>query len=76
MVPLLIWCWCAHVPWDDGVEGVAPVVLDDMEVGVADPAEEHLDRHIVVLGNAVEASRGEDSSDIQIGARNIYMRQV
>jgi hypothetical protein len=36
------------VPGDDRVHGVAPLVLDDVEVGVADAAEEHLDRHVVV----------------------------
>lgn len=40
------------MPGNDGVQGVAPLVLDDVEVRVADPTEEHLDRHIVVLLNS------------------------
>jgi hypothetical protein len=39
---------CSVVPGDDRVHGIAPLVLDDVEVGVADAAEEHLDRHVVV----------------------------
>jgi len=39
---------CIYLPWDDGVHGVAPLVLDDVEVRVADAAEEHLDRHVAV----------------------------
>lgn len=45
---------CSVVPGNDRVHGVAPLVLDDVEVGVADAAEEHLDRHVVVPLNPEE----------------------
>jgi hypothetical protein len=37
------------VAGDDGVHGVAPIVLDDVQVGVADAAVEHLDGDVIVL---------------------------
>lgn len=40
-----------RLPRDNWVHGVSPVVLDDVQVGVADPAVEHLDRDIVVFRN-------------------------
>ena len=40
-----------RLPGDDRVHGVSPVVLDDVEIGMADPAVEHLDRDIVVFRN-------------------------
>jgi hypothetical protein len=33
-------------PGTTGVHGVAPLVLDDVEVRVADTTEEHLDGHV------------------------------
>ena len=39
------------LPGNDGVHGVAKLVLDDVEVGVAKPAEEHLDGDVVVSLN-------------------------
>lgn len=48
----------AWVPGNDGVLGVAKLVLDDMEVSVAKPAEEHLDGDVVVsLNPEIEISR-------------------
>ena len=51
----------SHVPSDHGVHGVIPVVLDDVQVGVADPAVEHLDRDIVVPRNPEIGISNKDS---------------
>ena len=53
------------LPGDDRVDGVPPVVLDGVQVGVADPAVEHLDGDIVVSSVPAEPSNERQHEQIQ-----------
>ena len=66
-----------YLPWDDGVHGVAPLVLDDVEVSVADAAEEHLDRDVAVPLNpeiVVKQSTNEATQETCISCPTHYIR--